>query len=228
MLGSSRHLLVAAAALGSVACAHGPTPCASYGSCPDGQECLANRCVVAGGEPVPAKTERVVLEPLELVVVSRDERAQGSPGAVILGRDGLSEQRLYLRFPPLPTPAKAHVEGAFLLLDPLPGAQPGGDDIELVLWRVEEDWSATAITWLRQPDLGPPSSRAIARNSPPTRTRIDLTELVRYFHTRPRAQRGVALVASSESALGVTLATGRRGGRGPQLEIYWRPTEESR
>jgi hypothetical protein len=43
-------------------CARGPEPCLNAGACPDGEECLANRCVPAGGTTVPADSLRVVCE----------------------------------------------------------------------------------------------------------------------------------------------------------------------
>ncbi len=43
-------------------CVRGPEPCLNAGACPDGEECLANRCVPTGGTTVPADSLRVVCE----------------------------------------------------------------------------------------------------------------------------------------------------------------------
>ena len=65
-----------------LACSRGPEPCASAGTCPEGQECLANRCVVAGGDPVPADSQRLVVEPEAMAVVEGRQREPGELRAI--------------------------------------------------------------------------------------------------------------------------------------------------
>ena len=52
-----------------VACAAGPRPCRSPSACAEGSECLANRCLPLGAEPVAPETRRVVLDPVAMAVV---------------------------------------------------------------------------------------------------------------------------------------------------------------
>src|SRR6185503_13124100 len=59
---SSRFSPASLACLLALGCTRQGAPCAAP-TCGAGYECLANRCVVVGSDPVPGTTERVVLEP---------------------------------------------------------------------------------------------------------------------------------------------------------------------
>jgi hypothetical protein len=203
------------------ACSRSPEPCASAGTCPEGQECLANRCVVAGGEPVSPDSRRLVAEPTTIAVLSSRShtRPSGLPGTVTFGGSAEGASALYLRFPPVWQRAK-RIEAAFIVLDPMPGTLPSNDDVTVEAWRVRERWDASELTWLTQPSLVPPSSSGIARSSPPLPLRIDVTDIVSYLRAHGKSDFGIALKSGSGDHGGASFATGANGGRAPRLEVY--------
>lgn len=205
------------------ACAPGPQPCATPGTCPHGEECLANRCVPAGGEPVPASAHRIVVEPARMAVVSsRAHRHAGAlPTAVVFGSRAEGSVGLYLDFEPH-WPRAHHIDSAFVLLDPMPDAPAGPGDVHVDAWRVTGPWSEQNLTWLRQPPLGRPHSQGIARSGPPSLLRIDVTALARAVHRGTRRYYGIALRSGDAGATGVSFSTGIAGGHAPRLEIYYR------
>ncbi|MBK7581505.1 MAG: hypothetical protein IPI67_15010 [Myxococcales bacterium] len=211
-------LLVAFACLPS--CSRGPEPCASAGTCPEGQECLANRCVVAGGAPVSEDSQRLVLEPDALAVVGAGE-PQAAPVAVTFGGGASGKVTLYLKFPRAWREAK-RIEAAFLLLEPMPASFGSTEDVTVEVWRVREPWSADTLAPAHLPELAPPSSQGIARSSPPSPLRVDVTALVTYLAKHPHSDFGFALRASPGAGAGASYATGSSGGRSPRLELYVR------
>jgi hypothetical protein len=216
-------IVATALALAAVSCSRGPEPCASAGTCPDGQECLANRCVVAGGEPVASDSQRLVVEPDAMALVSARGRPEGGelPPAVTFGSGAEGASALYLRFSPV-WHGKKQVEAAFLVLEPMSGTPPAQDEVSVEVWRVRERWQPEALTWLRQPARGLPKSTGIARSTPDTPLRVDVTELCRYSATHPHSEFGMVLESGSGSGVGTSYATGTSGGRGPWLEVYVR------
>src|SRR4051812_20461500 len=105
-------LAIAAFATG---CAGHAMPCADP-SCESGMECLANRCVRAGSDPVPATTERRVLEAISVAT----ERADSlGPSVRVGGKRSGAAKAVYLGFDVHPE-RHERVVAAFLLLQPLP------------------------------------------------------------------------------------------------------------
>jgi hypothetical protein len=203
-------------------CASGPVPCTSPGTCPTGTECLANRCLPVGSDPVPEDSRRLVLRPTSLALVSSrgHTNAGALPPAFAFGSRREGAVALYLRFEPR-WQGQSAVHSAFLLLDPLPGTQVGTEAVAVRAWRVERPWQPAELSWLRQPPVVPPSTDAWARSSPPATLRVDVTPIVRYWQDHPRANRGLALLASGDGAHGASYATGTNGGIGPRLELYF-------
>jgi hypothetical protein len=215
--------VVASAALLCVAasCSRAPEPCSSPGTCPEGQECLANRCVIAGGIPVSEDSQRLVLEPEALAVVSAERSYEsGPPPAVTFGSRAEGASAIYLRFPPTTSDA-SRIQSAFLLLEPLPGTLPS-DDVSVDVWRVREPWESDRVSWLAQPDLAPPRGEGIARSRPPSTLRIDVTAIVAYLADNAENDFGMALESGSGDGAGASYATGAAGGRTPRLEVYLR------
>ncbi len=213
------------AVLGAVGCARPlDTPCASPPHCPEGYECLANRCSLLGDEPIAAETTRIVIDPSHIAVVQarapRDLAAV--PPAVTFGSRALGATALYLRFEPRWTEAGGEVDRAFLLLEPMAGGRSDTNDVLVDVWRIREPWSEKTVTWLDQPSVAPPTSTGIARSSPPSVLRIEVTEHVRYFRRHRHAARGLVVKARPATAHGATFATGVGGGSPPKLEIYMR------
>ena len=82
-------------------------------------ECLANRCVPSGGEPVPANTRRRVYEPKALAVLHASAEAEpGLPPAIVLGSQAQGPSAVYLSFGTLPF-APDTIDSAFLVLQPI-------------------------------------------------------------------------------------------------------------
>ena len=206
----------------AVGCSRGPEPCVSAGTCPAGQECLANRCVVAGGDPVSADSQRLVLEPIEMAVVEgRGRDPSELPAAITFGSSATTTATLYLKFPRA-WRDKRRVEAAFVILEPMAATFGSNDDVSVAVWRVGERWQPAALALAKQPALPPPRGRGIARSAPPSPLRIDVTEIVRYLAKNPANDHGIALRASPGESAGASFATGSAGGRSPRLEIYVR------
>lgn len=188
--------------------------------CPEGQECLANRCVPAGGEPVPSDSQRLVAEPEALAVIGRAEsRPDELPSVVTFG--GTDSSTLLLAFPPIWRGAR-RIEAAFLLLEPMPGTFGSGADVPVHVWRVRGRWKPETLKPNQLPDFVPPASRGLARSSVDSPLRIDVTDLVTYLATHPSADHGIAVRAGTSDGAGVSFATGSSGGKSPRLEVYAR------
>ena len=213
--------LLGAACLALAACRASPEPCSSPGTCPEGSECLANRCVPAGGEPVTSDSNRRVSEPIAIAVVSAHAQSSRElPAVATFGGSARGKTALYLRFNPI-WRGGGKIDSAFLLLDPAEGRAPNAD-VTVTAWRVRGRWSPERLHWLEQPELAPPSADGIARGAPPLPLRIDVTRIVQYLAKHPGSDRGFALIASSGAGPGVGFATGAAGGRAPRLEVYLR------
>ena len=208
-------------ALSLAACDRSTQPCMGVGTCPEGTECLANRCTLLGADPVAADTRRLVALPSAMAVIEADQpESDGElPPAITFG-SAHGASALYLRFAPLWRGAKS-IESAFLVLEPMPGTRRGPNDVEVDVWRVGGAWSPDELEWLAQPELVPPRARGLARAAPPMPLRIDVTEIVRYFAANERSDHGFALRAGS-GELGASFATGASGGAAPRLELYVR------
>lgn len=204
----------------SGACHRGPTPCVSASVCGDGLECLANRCVPSGGEPVSPKAIRAVLEPTRLAVVSAQIEPGALPTVVTFGSHARGATRLLLEF--RDSLQLREVEAAFLLLDPASGVARGNEDVTVEAFRLADAWDDAALSWVRAPRRLLPSATGIARPSPPTPLRIDVTNIVRYLAAHPEAHRGLLLSAGAGAGAGVSFSTGIAGGQGPRLELYGR------
>lgn len=203
-----------------IGCAARPTPCAGP-TCPAVGECLANRCVPKGTEPVDPASTRLVLRPKRIAVVTR-ETAPGLPMTVTLGDAARGPVTLLLDFGDSWKDV-ADVDAAFLLLEPTPKTGVS-DDIEVHVWRINDPWDEARVRWATQPALGIPGTRGIARFSPPTDLRVDVTPLIRFLRDET-VDHGLALVAKTNAAGGATYWTGVGGGRGPRLELYVRECE---
>lgn len=201
------------------ACAPTRTPCVSPGQCPSGEECLANRCAPLGGEPVASESTRLVAELAELAIVAEHfDFGVTLPQQLTVGAKRFGATIVLMRFEPVWRDFPA-VSEAFLLIDTLPEGPSTTHDVDVELWRVDSDWSATDVSWQDQPTLSYPAARAIARSGPAP-LRMDVTEVVRYLKDHPRADHGLALRAPAGPGAGVSLASGIGGGHPPRLEIY--------
>jgi hypothetical protein len=216
-------LFLVLAALGSCTCSRSPVPCTTPGTCPAGEECLANRCVASGSEPVGSNTRRLVLMPTSLGLVSATTEAGNDPlpGVVVFGSQPHGASTLYLNFSP-EWRRYDQVDSAFVLLEPMPGTSPAREPTEVTAWRVRQAWTARDLGRITQPPLGAPTARALARSAPPQTLRIDITAIVRYWAAHPRSAHGLALRAAGGNAHGASFSTGFGEGIVPRLELYVR------
>ncbi len=205
---STSLLFVALTALG---CSPLGNPCLGE-TCGKGHECLADRCVTAGFEPVPAQVRRIVLEPIiETVGGDGGERA----ATVLLG--GRRSSVLYLEFDSNWKP-RGHVAAAFLLLEPSPDTMPASDDVALSVWTLGAPWSPERIAAGVRPPLLAPEARGFARAGPAMLARVDVTEIVRSL-ARRESDSGIAVTARAGGDE-VALLTGLGGGAPPRLDVY--------
>jgi hypothetical protein len=173
-----------------------------------------------GSLPVGERTERIVSQPRALAVVRSDGHSEReAPISVNLGGSAGGASTFYLVFDPI-WQSDTKLDSAFLLLDPMPGALASPSDVELVVFRVLEEWDLASLSATTEPALGLPSSRGIARGSPMSTTRIDVTELVRYAMKHPYSHYGWAIRAGQSHDAGISVATGIAGAMGPRLELY--------
>jgi hypothetical protein len=139
--------------------------------------------------------------------------------SITFGSRALGASTLFLRFDPIWNGLR-RIDAAFVVLDPLDGAQGTLADVPVDAWRVLEEWYPAELEWTRKPDLGHPHARGVAESSPPAALRIDVTEWVRYVKAHPRTDHGLALAAPAGPGPGSSFSTGLGTGAAPALEVY--------
>lgn len=205
-----------------VACGAGPRPCRSPSACTDGSECLANRCLPLGAEPVAPDTRRVVLDPVAMAVVRAGARRQGAlPPTVTFGGPASQGETLLVDFADGWGPID--VDAAFLLLEPAHDAEPSASDVEIGVAVAASEWTSGTAGEL--PSSRGPHGAGVGRTRPPAPLRIDVTALVREIAKQPRSAHGLIVRATRPSPRGAVYSTGVDGPL-PRLDVYYhqRPT----
>jgi hypothetical protein len=193
-------------------------PCRSPNVCPKTEECLAQRCLPLGAEPVDPGSRRLVLEPVQVAVVRAHHSPQpGVPPTVSLGGPSGQSEQLLVRFPE--AQAGLDVSAAFLLLEPAVGAEPSAGDVVLDVALASGSWSSGTAD--EAPSTRSPSSSGVGRTRPPSALRIDVTAQVRELVKQPGQNRGFVIRASGTSARGAVYSTGADG-FAPRLDVYFR------
>jgi hypothetical protein len=111
---------------------------------------------------------------------------------------------------------RSEIAAAFLLLTLSSGVEPT-DDVPLEVWTLGRAWSPESVSRGQRPPLSQPMARGLARSSPSSIVRVDVTTVVRALARAP-SDDGVAILAASAHGPGVTLMTAAAGA--PQLEVY--------
>jgi hypothetical protein len=204
-----------------LACSSLPTPCRSADACDRSQECLANRCVAVGAQPVTLGAARLVVDP-DAVAVVRRAAGVGLPSTVTLGGPSAQNEQLLLRFPL--AWADLDVDAAFLLLKAAPDADPTLADVPVEVALAARTWASGSLR--EGPRTRAPSSMGLARTRPPALLRVDVTAIVRALTVPAALERGLVVRAAATEQRGATYLTGTAGGT-PQLEIYGRATRRS-
>ncbi len=178
-------------------------------------------CSAPPPEVMPAASERTVLAPSSLAVLSSSRDYAGAPSAITFG--GVSgRSALYLRFP-AEWRARGAPRRAFIALEPQADAPPSSEPVRIEAWRVLRDWRADELKrWSDKPELAPPYAATQASSSPASTLRLDVTELVQFAASNPELDHGIALIATGGSGHGLSFATGANGGSPPTLELYSR------
>jgi hypothetical protein len=212
----SRHALaVGLIALAAGSCTGRSVACQSPPDCDEGHECLAFRCVPAGGNPVPATSERRLLLPESVGGEGDDEL-----GATIdLGPP--HNGGLYVEFD-LPNASCKRLDSAFLLLDPGHSTQPTPNAVEVTVRRVRESWSPRSLGDGQTPEDGVPEARGFV--APPLTARIDVTRVV--CNALETAEPNHGLVVRSDVDVPLRIATGTDSASPPRLELYLLATED--
>jgi hypothetical protein len=200
-----------------------PRVCAEASVC-DAGYCVAGRCRPPDALPSPLDARRLLLSPDDIAVLASGGGAPpGSlPEAVALGRASTGDVVLLLRFS-ASWQDDAEVASAFLVLDPVAGAQPSERRVPVEVARILEPWRSESATWGRQPRLSLPTVAALVRRSPPRPLRLDVTSLVRDWARRREDDHGIAVLAPGDDAVGAAYSMGTSDqGTGPRLEVYLR------
>jgi hypothetical protein len=216
-------LLVTSVAL-DLGCAGSTRPCRSPDACPLGSECLADRCVALGAEPVAPHSQRLVLDPVAIAVIRTEaERQNALPPTVTLGGPPSQSEELLVRF--------AHpwdeldVDSAFLLLEPALDAEPTASDVEIGVALAADRWTSGILA--TAPASRGPLSLGVGRTRPPTLLRVDVTLQLRELAKQPGSDRGLLIRAIRSSPRGAIYSTGIDG-IPPRLDIYFLPRRTAR
>lgn len=215
----ARSFIAAGAALSIGGCAAAPRPCLSPSACPDGNECLAHRCLPLGAEPVAPDSRRVVLDPVAMAVVRAGAREQSAlPPTVTFGGPQSQDEQLLVAFPDSWGPVE--IDTAFLLLEPALDAEPSASDVEIGVTIAASEWrSGTAGD---MPSSHGPKAHGLGRTRPPGPLRIDVTALVREMARQTRSAHGFLVRAARPGPRGAVYSTGIDG-PAPRLDVYFRP-----
>jgi hypothetical protein len=204
-------------------CAVTPRPCRSPSACLSGSECLADRCVPLGAEPVDPRSRRLVLDAAAIAVVRTEAGRQSAlPPTVTLGGPPSQSEQLLVQF--------AHhwhdldIDSAFLLLEPAPDAEPTATDVEVSVSLAAARWSSGILA--SAPASRGPASAGLARTRPPALLRVDVTWQLRELAKDPKNDRGLLISATLPGPRGAIYSTGVDG-VAPRLDVYFLPRRSS-
>jgi hypothetical protein len=206
-------------ATSTLACGAVPRPCRSPSACPAGNECLADRCVLLGAEPVDPRSRRLVLDPVAIAVVrSEAGRQRALPPTVTLGGPPNQDEQLLVRFSH--SWSELDIDSAFLLLEPALDAEPTSSDVEIGVALAESTWTSGILASV--PASRGPTSTGVGRTRPPALLRVDVTSQLRELAKQPRRDRGLLVRAIRPSPRGAIYSTGIDG-TAPRLDVYFLP-----
>jgi hypothetical protein len=200
-------------------CAATPRPCRSPSACLTGSECLADRCVPLGAEPVDPRSQRLVLDATAIAVVRTEAGRQSAlPPTVTLGGSRRQSEELLVLFP-----HRWHeldIASAFLLLEPALDAEPTASDVEVGVALAAAHWSSGILA--SAPARRGPTSTGLGRTRPPALLRIDVTLQLRELAKEPKNDSGLLIFATMPSPRGAIYSTGIDG-VAPRLDVYFIP-----
>ncbi|MCL2822761.1 MAG: DNRLRE domain-containing protein [Polyangiaceae bacterium] len=218
----NRWLLAAAMAcvLTAPGCARQARVCATSAACGDGSVCFAGQCRKAKAGVVPLSSQRVVLEPIDVSVVS-SRRSEINSSYVSFGKKGWGDVVVLMRFP-APFSDSTRVVSAHLVMDPPPGSTPGPSPVGIRIARVVDPWESGSVTWGTLPTLSSPSTMFWVSSWGGRSLRVDVTGQVRRWREQRGDDHGIALRSAAQNEIGETYSLGTGDGRGPRLDVYVR------
>ena len=172
-------------------------------------------------EPVPRDSQRTVVAPVDLAVVTPDGDAGPLPALAEPGSHGRGSVVMLIRFP-TPWGNQAEIAGAFLLLGLQDAAQPDGRAVRVEVARILDPWVGSDVSWGRLPRLSPVEITTSAPVSSAAPLRIDVTHIVRRWTKGKSDDRGIALLVCANGPFSPGYATGASGGLAPRLDVYVR------
>jgi hypothetical protein len=215
-------LLSLAAMINGLGCAASSTPCATSTACGDKMPCVAGLCRPPKFVPAPSQSQRVVLEPTSVALVTSRQQDDGFQSADIpFGRESAGHVALLLSFP-APFGETSQIRSAFVVLDPMPGSLPGPAPVELRLARIVSPWTPQEAAWSTLPRMSGVEGTFLASTWGSRRLWIDVTEQVRRWRDHRSDDHGLAVIAAPQNPVGASYALGIAGGRGPRLDVYLR------
>lgn len=211
-----------AALVPMLSCAVAQPPCVAESACDPGAECLANRCVPEGGEPVPESSERVVLTPSKVAVAPL---SASLPTHATLGGPTADAQLLFLDFELgalLRDARSQQLHTAFLLLPPRDNAPPLVPTTRVSVRRLATPWDVRAVGSGFWPRGTRGERRGLASGKQPIR--IDVTDLLREcFEDGSRFDGFLIRGIDERPGSGFIAATGAADTVSPKLELYLLP-----
>jgi hypothetical protein len=171
-------------------------------------------------EPVPPDSQRIVVAPDDLAVVTSSSQAGALPAMAQSGDRGDGSVVLLVRFPS-PWGSRS-VAGAFLLLGLHDGAQPDSRPYRVAVARILDPWVGAHVSWGRQPRLAPAEIATTSTGAAVDPLRIDVTEIVRHWAKARPGDHGLAILVSSSGPFAPGYATGCSGRLAPRLDVYLR------
>ncbi|WP_394821180.1 DNRLRE domain-containing protein [Pendulispora albinea] len=221
--------------------------CAASNECASPQACVVGRCQDPNGVPLIQKKEvrRHLIAPVAMAYVQRGEPATDGAAAPVftLGRAGVGDGRLYLRFA-VPLAKETSILEAYVLLDRSFASQPDPTPIVLHAARVIDPWEPRSISWSFQPrfeEARTPSTRVMP--APRHLVRIDVRAIVQRWAQRDPQDQGIVIMADNSTDVGMAFAMASTVGASledgsslaqasssspPRLELYVAPEAADR
>lgn len=202
-------------------CASATQTCATTTACGEGKICVAGQCRDAKESPAPQSAQRVVLDPIDVAVVSSSGLRGLERADISFGRDSLGELVMLLRFP-APFTDTTQILSAHLVMAPATGSIAGPAPVKLRLARILEPWTPEETRWATLPRLSAIESTFLASTWGNRPLRLDVTPQVRRWREHRPEDHGLAVLASPQNHTGETYSLGLTGGHAPRLDVYLR------
>lgn len=165
----------------------------------------------------------MVLEPIEVALLSSKERERVDVPAIGFGRVSAGDVVMLLSFDDT-LGSEVEIDHAFLVLEPVEGAPSPFAPVPIEVAPILEEWSRESVSWGRRPEIGLGEKVADAAPRARRSLRVEVTRMIE----ETRGRHGIAVLASGQDPIGAFYATGLGRGTAPRLELYLKPTEPAK